>query len=120
MNRYNIPATADEKSHDNPWNFVRKVAKPEDYVVVKLDIDNTPIEEKFIAQLRASSDLHSLIDEFYFEHHVNVSLPTATNTYALRFASKSIHTWFEYCSLDTTTLLCNGTEFSLLVCVVQC
>ena len=72
-NRYNIPATADEKSPDNPWNFIRILAKPEDYVVVKLDIDNTPIEEQFIAQLRASSDLQSLIDEFYFEHHVNVS-----------------------------------------------
>jgi hypothetical protein len=80
LNRYNIPATADEKSHDNPWNFVRKVAKSEDYVVVKLDIDNTPIEEKFIAQLRASSDLHSLIDEFYFEHHVNVSLRQTTTS----------------------------------------
>ena len=82
--RYNIPASADEKSHDNPWNFIRKVAKPEDYVVVKLDIDHTPIEEKFIAQLRASSDLQNLIDEFYFEHHVNVSLLSSlANTHSM-------------------------------------
>jgi hypothetical protein len=74
FNRFNIPAAPDAESNTNPWNMLRKVATPEDYVVVKLDIDNTPVEEQFIAQLRASSDLHSLIDEFYFEHHVNVSV----------------------------------------------
>eukprot|EP00953_Heterococcus_sp_UTEX-ZZ885_P012117 6966-Heterococcus_DN1.PRE.2 len=73
-NRFNIPATADPESEANPWNILRKVATLQEYVVVKLDIDNTPIEEQFIAQLRASSDLSSLIDEFYFEHHVNVSV----------------------------------------------
>jgi hypothetical protein len=73
-NRFNIPATADPESEANPWNILRKVATPQDYVVVKLDIDNTPVEEQFIAQLQASSDLSSLIDEFYFEHHVNVSV----------------------------------------------
>jgi hypothetical protein len=73
-NRYNIPATADPESEANPWNILRKIATPKDYVVVKLDIDNTLVEEQFIAQLRASSDLHNLIDEFYFEHHVNVSV----------------------------------------------
>eukprot|EP00953_Heterococcus_sp_UTEX-ZZ885_P005679 3526-Heterococcus_DN1.PRE.1 len=71
---FNMPATADPESEANPWNILRKVAAPQDYVVVKLDIDNTPVEEQFIAQLRASSDLSSLIDEFYFEHHVNVSV----------------------------------------------
>jgi hypothetical protein len=50
---------------------VEAVAKPEDYVLFKLDIDNNPVEERIVAKLLASPKLLSLIDEFVWEHHVN-------------------------------------------------
>ncbi|KAG5176552.1 hypothetical protein JKP88DRAFT_269205 [Tribonema minus] len=70
----NIPAHPDPDSSDNPWNFIRSVAKPTDHVFVKLDIDNSPIEFQFMQQLQADPELQLLIDEMFFEHHVNVEL----------------------------------------------
>ena len=39
----------------------------------KIDIDNSPVESSLIDQLLASDDLLQLVDELYFEHHVNVA-----------------------------------------------
>ncbi len=50
---------------------MREVATVEDYVVFKLDIDNNPVEEGIVSTLLASPDLLALIDDFYWEHHVN-------------------------------------------------
>eukprot|EP00612_Vaucheria_litorea_P003790 CAMPEP_0171461154 /NCGR_PEP_ID=MMETSP0945-20130129/5720_1 /TAXON_ID=109269 /ORGANISM="Vaucheria litorea, Strain CCMP2940" /LENGTH=279 /DNA_ID=CAMNT_0011987453 /DNA_START=353 /DNA_END=1192 /DNA_ORIENTATION=+ len=69
----NIPANPDPASGDNPWNFLKANVKVEDYVIVKLDIDNTPIEAKFMEQIVNDSKLSALIDEMFFEHHVNVN-----------------------------------------------
>ncbi|KAG5189554.1 hypothetical protein JKP88DRAFT_176775, partial [Tribonema minus] len=68
----NVPANPDPKSGDNPWNFIKAVARMEDHVFVKLDIDNSPIELAFIEQLQRDPELRLLIDEMFFEHHVNV------------------------------------------------
>ncbi|KAG5183373.1 hypothetical protein JKP88DRAFT_257624 [Tribonema minus] len=68
----NIPAIPDHLSSDNPWNFIKATAKRTDHVFVKLDIDNSPIELEFMQQLQADPELQVLIDEMFFEHHVNV------------------------------------------------
>ncbi|KAG5189557.1 hypothetical protein JKP88DRAFT_271586 [Tribonema minus] len=68
----NIPATPDAESMDNPWNFLRAIATPDDFVAVKLDIDNTPVETAFMEQLFKDPKLQALVDEMFFEHHVNV------------------------------------------------
>jgi hypothetical protein len=52
--------------------MLKRIAKPEDYVVFKLDIDNSKIEAMFVEQLLASPELLALVDDFFFEHHVNV------------------------------------------------
>jgi hypothetical protein len=70
--RFNIPAIAEPTSPDNPLNMLKRIAKPEDYVVFKLDIDNSKIEAMFVEQLLASPELLALVDDFFFEHHVNV------------------------------------------------
>ena len=46
---------------------------PEDLVVVKLDIDNSPIEAALVEQLLNSPALLALVDDFYYEHHVSES-----------------------------------------------
>lgn len=70
---YNIPVSAEVGHADNVWEHVKAVANRNDYVVVKLDIDNTLLEEALVAQMvgPGGNDLLQLIDEFYFEHHVH-------------------------------------------------
>ncbi len=72
---YNIPVSAELQHADNVWEHIKAVALPEDYVVVKLDIDNTPLEEELVRQLLLNNakdnTLLHLVDEFFFEHHVH-------------------------------------------------
>ncbi|KAG5178779.1 hypothetical protein JKP88DRAFT_168563 [Tribonema minus] len=71
---HNVPADPAPESENNPWDVLRAVAAPEDYVVVKLDIDNTEVEERFMAEMRGDARLRALVDEMFFEHHVNVPI----------------------------------------------
>ncbi len=68
---YNIPASPDRKHWDNPLNHLRAVAKKEDYVLFKLDIDMNTVEEAMVHYLLDSPELLELIDDFFWEHHVN-------------------------------------------------
>ena len=67
---YNTPVSADPRSGDNLWHHVRSLAAEADYVVVKLDIDNNPLETALVRQLLADDALVNLVDEFFWEHHV--------------------------------------------------
>mmetsp|Transcript_2633 Transcript_2633/g.4510 ORF Transcript_2633/g.4510 Transcript_2633/m.4510 type:complete len:389 (+) Transcript_2633:70-1236(+) len=69
---YNIPASQDKTSSDSPLFHVRNTARLDDYVVFKIDIDNNPVEEAILYSLLDDPQLLSLIDEFYWEHHVNM------------------------------------------------
>lgn len=68
---FNIPVNAEPGHPDNALDYIRATALPEDFVVLKLDIDNTPVEEALVMQIIRDPELLGLIDEFYFEHHVN-------------------------------------------------
>lgn len=39
--------------------------------MLKIDIDNAEVEMELIRQIFADPSISSLIDELYFEHHVN-------------------------------------------------
>jgi hypothetical protein len=57
----------------NPWRMLQGMgATPNDYVVVKLDIDFPDIENPLVDQLLNNSRTGLLVDEVFFEHHVNV------------------------------------------------
>lgn len=60
-----------ESGKFNPWTTLTAIARPYDHVVVKLDIDNPTIENGLINQILNDSSVHSLIDEFFFEHDVS-------------------------------------------------
>lgn len=57
----------------NPWNTIKRIAHPNDYVLVKLDIDNAEIENELINQVLNDMSVSTLIDEMFFEMHVNVT-----------------------------------------------
>lgn len=64
------PVTAEVHAPDNPLTQVARLARPRDYVVLKLDVDNPAIEVPLVLQLLSSRELINLVDEFFWEHHV--------------------------------------------------
>jgi hypothetical protein len=56
----------------NPWNVLKTIAKVDDYVIIKLDIDTPAIENALIQQILNDASISSLIDEMFFEMHVTV------------------------------------------------
>ncbi len=56
---------------DNPWHLLKNITAPQDFVVVKLDIDTPEIEGKLVQQLLEDSGLRRLVDVFYYEHHMH-------------------------------------------------
>ena len=68
----NIPVSADPKHRNYPWNFLEQIARPEDYVIIKVDIDTPDIENPIVDHLLTNPKYLKLIDEFFYEHHVDV------------------------------------------------
>lgn len=66
---FNTPASLD--SDRNPLNILKEIADEHDFVVVKLDIDNSNMERAYINQILQDSKLASLIDELFWEPHFN-------------------------------------------------
>jgi hypothetical protein len=69
---FNMPASSAEGSVENPFTVLKAKATPADYVVVKLDIDTPSVEMPLIHQLLTDPQLAALVDDFYFEHHVDI------------------------------------------------
>ncbi|GIL85042.1 hypothetical protein Vretifemale_13667 [Volvox reticuliferus] len=88
---YNIPAPQELTDGRNPLNVIAKIAKPEDFVSIKLDIDHPGIEDIWLRAILgnnstpvtagvAKSVYAQLIDELFWEHHFNfmpMRVPTA-------------------------------------------
>lgn len=70
---FNTPVSGAVGDGDNPYTHVLALTRPEDYVVFKLDIDHNELEVALVHQLLASPKLLSLVDEFFWEHHVHGS-----------------------------------------------
>ena len=68
----NRPVSADLGDKNNPLAVIAAVARPQDYVVFKLDIDNGALEHELVRQLGENATLLRLVDEFFFEDHVSV------------------------------------------------
>jgi hypothetical protein len=68
---FNVPAVADVDDPRNPLNVLKTIARPQDFVVLKLDIDNSQLELSFIQQIITRPELYTRIDEFYWEPHFN-------------------------------------------------
>ena len=58
LSYYNMPVVSTPRAKHNPWRMLRALARVEDLMVVKLDIDHGPTEhEALVEQVRAPLDL---------------------------------------------------------------
>ena len=73
LSYYNIGVSSNATSRYNPWRTLRHIARPNDFVVIKMDIDNFGHEYHLVEQLIRDPANHALVDEFYFEEHVRMS-----------------------------------------------
>ncbi|KAL8892118.1 MAG: hypothetical protein Q9192_005653 [Flavoplaca navasiana] len=71
----NVGLSMDEGDKLNTIDMIKRVVKPEDFFVFKLDIDSAPIEEPILKSLlednQEEGGASGLVDELMFEHHVN-------------------------------------------------
>lgn len=51
------------------FSTLRSTARPEDYVVLKVDIDTPEVEVPIVRELLIDSELGGLVDELFFEYH---------------------------------------------------
>ena len=67
---YNVPVDESSPSHPASFlNLLNLTATPEDFVVVKVDIDTPSLEKKIVQTIARTPALASLVDELYFEYH---------------------------------------------------
>lgn len=77
---YNYPAVQTVQHMQNPLTQIMHRTRPEDYVVLKLDIDQNRLEEEFIRQIMDEPELYTRIDELFWENHV-LEHPLATRAW---------------------------------------
>jgi hypothetical protein len=93
----NFPAAAVDDMR-NPLNVLKHLCTPEDYVVMKLDIDDVELERALLSQILNDTSLMGLVDELYYEWNpVESTWNTIQAAYAifhaLRSAGVRAHGW---------------------------
>jgi hypothetical protein len=66
---YNAPVTPQAGSSMNPVDWIKKMYRPGDYVVFKLDIDNDEVEGALVEQVLDLEGAGDMIAEMFFEKH---------------------------------------------------
>ena len=64
---FNIPVT-----EENALQTLVQTATPDDFVVVKVDIDHPALEKAIVSRIANEPKLSALIDELFFEYHIHV------------------------------------------------
>ncbi len=71
MHFYNTPFDTDQTSPDYPLNILKRIYKPGDFVVIKLDVDTEALELAFMKAIQ-EWELGPSIAEIFWEQHFNV------------------------------------------------
>jgi len=89
---FNMFADLNPNAEGNPLRVLHKFARKEDFVMLKLDIDQ-PKEIRIVWALLEDPNISAIVDEFFFEHHTTTSIMRyywgknvackLTNTYAI-------------------------------------
>jgi hypothetical protein len=68
---FNVPASTDITDKMSPIRIIKELVRPQDFLMLKIDIDNDPVELAIIKSFLNDKSVTDLIDEFFFEHHVS-------------------------------------------------
>ena len=68
----NRPVTAGGGGETDALATLAAVARPSDFVVVKIDIDSPTLELELVRRIAQSDELSALVDELFFEYHIRV------------------------------------------------
>ena len=68
----NVGVDAKEGAKLNPLRMIADAFNEDDFVIMKLDIDNSQLELSLMKQILKNPLLHRLIDHLYIEHHVHL------------------------------------------------
>ena len=66
---YNTPIKENFTHAAHPLNIIRNICQPGDFIAVKLDIDNGPMEMAIMEAISGDTDLRRCISEMFFEQH---------------------------------------------------
>eukprot|EP00981_Chlorochromonas_danica_P004243 scaffold857_cov152-Ochromonas_danica.AAC.26 len=68
---YNVPIQAEKDTPHSVTRFIQQIARKEDFVSFKLDIDTASVEVPIALRILREKGLLDLIDEYFFELHFN-------------------------------------------------
>jgi len=68
-------ADLDPNTDGNPLRVLHKIARKEDFVMLKLDIDQ-PNELRIVIAMLENLNAMAVVDEFFFEHHTTTPVMT--------------------------------------------
>jgi hypothetical protein len=94
MSYFNIKASSEPNSKYNPLVVLQELCRVEDFVVLKIDIDNDKVEVELINLILQDPDLSAKIDELYFEHHTTLN-PLNNIYWYLKQSAANITTSYE-------------------------
>ena len=69
MSYYNVPVSHNVNASNHPWRHLLDLARPHDFVVVKLDIDHAETEASLMHQFMEDPAIHSRVDMLLWEQH---------------------------------------------------
>lgn len=65
----NIPVTENPSDRSHPFQVIKEIYRPGDYIALKLDIDSPGYEQGLADQLLHDEELSHMIADFYYEKH---------------------------------------------------
>lgn len=68
---FNLPADPKLIGKMSPVRMMKAIVRPQDFLTMKVDIDNDEVELAIIQSFQNDVTVTDLIDEFFFEHHVS-------------------------------------------------
>jgi len=73
-----VPVSPELGAEHNVVSRILRICRPTDFCAFKLDIDNFAVEHALVEQmLAAPKETGAVLDEFFFEHHVDGLMHTA-------------------------------------------
>lgn len=70
----NSPINMEDDNNLNMLRLIKIYVKPDDFFVLKVNIDQQDVEDEFASALKENNEVATLVDELYFQHKVNINI----------------------------------------------